>query len=477
MLQLVAEASSEHGYRSVLPVRSQSVEYALLQSPYRTFLDASSPRGSPSRQLVVYSLPSSLTEYLSPSSQGEANYVRSQLYASINAPDCGAFVLTYDPVAGSFLGAPAGATEAGLISRVASGDASLRGQMASAALSALSRLDAEAASQVSGPRSDTVVLLGSGGREHALAVALARSPLVSSVIVLPGNGGTQNEGGKISNATGEDGSPLTKCDNATVVGLVRRVGAAMVVVGPEQPLVDGVVDELAAECPDVKVFGPSKAAAELEASKVSVEGKVRTFLRGDFVSSKIGPWISSLSKTSNTPLLYEQAFTKDFLQEHDIPTAKYRNFTSADEAIAYVKSLDPSDRQVVKASGLAAGKGVLLPTTHEETLAAVNEIMSDRAFGAAGDTCVVESFMTGPEASCLAFCDGKTAVLMPAAQDHKRALDGDEGLNTGGMGAYAPAPCVTPELQKEIEAMCVKTVEKMAERGTPYVGCLYAGMM
>ena len=172
-----------------------------------------------------------------------------------------------------------------------------------------------------------------------------------------------------------------------------------------------------------------------------------------------------------------QAFTKDFLQQHSIPTAKYRNFTSATDAIEYVKSLDPNDRQVVKASGLAAGKGVLLPTTQEETISAINEIMSDKAFGAAGDTCVVESYMTGPEASCLAFCDGKTAVLMPAAQDHKRALDNDEGLNTGGMGAYAPAPCVTPELQREIEDMCKKTVEKMAERGTPYVGVLYAGMM
>ena len=142
-----------------------------------------------------------------------------------------------------------------------------------------------------------------------------------------------------------------------------------------------------------------------------------------------------------------------------------------------MESLDDNDRQVVKASGLAAGKGVLLPTTKEETIAAVKEIMSNKAFGTAGDVCVIESFLTGPEASCLAFCDGKTAVLMPAAQDHKRALDNDEGLNTGGMGAYAPAPCVTPALHKEIEAMCIKTVEKMAERGTPYVGCLYAGMI
>eukprot|EP00804_Cyclotella_cryptica_P016679 CCRYP_002001-RA/>CCRYP_002001-RA protein AED:0.03 eAED:0.03 QI:1108/0.5/1/1/1/1/3/345/870 len=185
----------------------------------------------------------------------------------------------------------------------------------------------------------------------------------------------------------------------------------------------------------------------------------------------------SVLLTKTRTLTNIQAFTKDFLQQHSIPTAKYRNFTSADEAIAYVQSLSPTDRQVVKASGLAAGKGVLLPTTPAQTIDAIHEIMSDKAFGAAGDTCVIESFMTGPEASCLAFCDGKTAVLMPAAQDHKRALDNDEGLNTGGMGAYAPAPCVTPELHREIEEMCKKTVEKMAERGTPYVGVLYAGMM
>ena len=172
-----------------------------------------------------------------------------------------------------------------------------------------------------------------------------------------------------------------------------------------------------------------------------------------------------------------QAFTKDFLQEHGIPTAKYQNFTNVEEAIAYVQSMGDKERVVVKASGLAAGKGVLLPNNKEETLDAVKQIMSDKSFGDAGDTCVIESFLEGPEASCLAFCDGKTAVLMPAAQDHKRALDGDNGLNTGGMGAYCPAPCVTPSLQKEIEAMCIKTVEKMAQRGTPYVGVLYAGMM
>ncbi|KAL9186637.1 hypothetical protein ACHAXT_005875 [Thalassiosira profunda] len=437
VLQLVADAAAAHAPASIVPVRSQSMEYALLQAPYRAFLN-SNAKSTSSKKLIVYHLPSSLTEYLSPAAQEEAAFVRSKLYRSSNSPDNECVVITFDSNSGTFVGVSSDA-EAALASSVHSNDAALA-NLASATLSALSALDKRAIAQLdpSTQKSDTVVLVGSGGREHALAVALSRSPLVGKVICLPGNGGTAGEGGKVSNATAADGSPLSKQDNATVVELVKRVKADMVVVGPEQPLVDGVVDELAVQCPGVKVFGPSKAGAELEASK---------------------------------------AFTKDFLQQHDIPTAKYRNFTSADEAIAYVQSLDPADRQVVKASGLAAGKGVLLPTSPEETIAAVKEIMSDKAFGAAGDTCVVESFMTGPEASCLAFCDGNTAVLMPAAQDHKRALDGDEGLNTGGMGAYAPAPCVTPELQKVIEAMCIKTVQKMKERGTPYVGVLYAGMM
>jgi phosphoribosylamine--glycine ligase/phosphoribosylglycinamide formyltransferase/phosphoribosylformylglycinamidine cyclo-ligase/phosphoribosylamine--glycine ligase/phosphoribosylformylglycinamidine cyclo-ligase len=172
-----------------------------------------------------------------------------------------------------------------------------------------------------------------------------------------------------------------------------------------------------------------------------------------------------------------KAFAKDFLNQNGIPTASYRNFTDVHEAISYVESLDESDRQVIKASGLAAGKGVLIPTNKAETIEAIKEIMLDRAYGDAGSTCVVESFLTGPEASCLAFCDGKTAVLMPAAQDHKRALDHDQGLNTGGMGAYAPAPCVTPRLFKVVEEYCKKTVQKMAENGSPYKGILYAGIM
>jgi phosphoribosylamine--glycine ligase len=315
-----------------------------------------------------------------------------------------------------------------------SGNSEKQDSLAAASLTALSGLDSASINQVVGPskRKDVVIVVGAGGREHALAVALAKSPLVSEVLCCPGNGGTAAEGNpKIKNRGANQ-------ENSTVIELVKEVSARMVVVGPEGPLVAGLVDELKAVCPDVLCFGPSKAAAELEASK---------------------------------------AFSKDFLQEHNIPTAKYRTFTDPEEAIKYVESLDDNDRQVVKASGLAAGKGVLLPTNKEDTVAAVKEIMSDKAFGSAGDICVIESFLTGPEASCFALCDGKTAVLMPAAQDHKRALDNDEGLNTGGMGAYAPAPCVTPDLQNQIEQMCKTTVEKMAERGTPYVGLLYAGMM
>jgi len=420
VLELLSKSVSGEKVADIKCVRSQNISSALLEAPFRTF---SAGNTGSANELIVYCMPTSVSEYLAFGS--EANTVRSAILSS------SATVVVFDTKVIDFVGCSVDDVLSAL-----SGDVEKNENLASAAIQALSSLDLLAASQLAGSKkqSDTVIVVGAGGREHALAVALARSPLVQKVICCPGNGGTAVEGGKISNAEGVNG----KQDNKTVIELTKRVNAAMVVVGPEQPLVDGIVDEMQVECPSVRVFGPSKAAAELEASK---------------------------------------AFTKDFLQEHGIPTAKYRNFTSAEEAIAYVESLDENDRQVVKASGLAAGKGVLIPTTKAETIAAVKEIMSDKSFGNAGDTCVIESFMTGPEASCLAFCDGKTAVLMPAAQDHKRALDNDEGLNTGGMGAYAPAPVVTPAMQKEIEAMCIKTVEKMAERGTPYVGVLYAGIM
>jgi phosphoribosylamine--glycine ligase len=376
--------------------------------------------------LLVYCLPTTVTEYLGFCS--EAELVRAKILAN-GVGNASTVVAVYDPSTDSILGGSVDDVLAAVM-----GNEQVQASLAGASLKALSELDAAAVEQAIGPikRKDVVIVVGSGGREHALAVALAKSPLVSEVLCCPGNGGTASEENpKIRNEGANQ-------DNDTVIALTKEVGARMVVVGPEAPLVAGLVDQLSLECPDVLCFGPSKAAAELEASK---------------------------------------AFSKDFLQECGIPTAKYRTFTDADEAIKYVQSLNDNDRQVVKASGLAAGKGVLIPTSKQDTIEAVKEIMLEKAFGDAGQTCVIESFLTGPEASCFALCDGKTAVLMPAAQDHKRALDNDQGLNTGGMGAYAPAPCVTPDFQKEIEDMCKKTVQKMAERGTPYVGLLYAGMM
>jgi hypothetical protein len=419
---LLARASKECGINQILTSRSQSIQPALLAAPYRTFLKGSGGDCTAKSSLLVYCLPGTVTEYLG--FAAEAELVRSKILA-----DGSSVVAVYDKASDSLVGGSADDVLAAV-----TGNDGARSALAAASLTALSQLDSAAVQQAVGPsrRKDVVVVVGSGGREHALAVALAKSPLVAEVLCCPGNGGTASEENpKIKNMGADQ-------ENDTVIALTKQVGARMVVVGPEAPLVAGLVDQMKVECPDVLCFGPSKAAAELEASK---------------------------------------AFSKDFLQECGIPTAKYRTFTDVEEAVKYVESLDENDRQVVKASGLAAGKGVLLPTNKEETIAAVKEIMSDKAFGSAGDVCVIESFLTGPEASCFALCDGKTCVLMPAAQDHKRALDNDEGLNTGGMGAYAPAPCVTPDLQAQIESMCKKTVEKMAERGTPYVGLLYAGMM
>lgn len=424
VLNLLSKARLEYGIGEIIPNRSQSIQSALLQAPHRTFLkDTVVSDTKATSSLVIYCLPTTVTEYIGFSS--EADQVRSNILSG----GSDVVVVVYDIISNKFLG---GSIDDILVA--ITGNADAQSAFAGTSLMALSKLDAKAVEQAVGPtkRKDVVIIVGSGGREHALAVALAKSPLVSEVLCCPGNGGTASEENpKIKNKGANQ-------SNDTVIALTKEVSATMVVVGPEAPLVDGLVDQLTVECPDVLCFGPTKAAAELEASK---------------------------------------AFSKDFLKECDIPTAKYRTFTDPAEAIQYVESLDDDDRQVVKASGLAAGKGVLLPTTKQETVEAVKEIMSDKSFGSAGDVCVIESFLIGPEASCFALCDGKTAVLMPAAQDHKRALDNDEGLNTGGMGAYAPAPCVTPDLQKEIEAMCIKTVEKMAERGTPYVGLLYAGMM
>ena len=218
--------------------------------------------------MIIYNLPSSLTEYLSEASQKEASFIRSTLFAGSNAS--AGQVIAFDVSSNSFLGLDSSSSD--IIDFIKT-NPSLSGSLACATLAALSALDSKATEQLlpATTQSDTVVLIGSGGREHALAVALAQSPLVKEVIVCPGNGGTKAEGGKISNAVDSDGNPISKQDNDTVLELVRRVNAKMVVVGPEQPLVDGVVDVLAAECPSVKVFGPSKAGAELEASKVRID--------------------------------------------------------------------------------------------------------------------------------------------------------------------------------------------------------------
>ena len=275
----------------------------------------------------------------------------------------------------------------------------------------------------------TVLVIGSGGREMAQACALAKSSLVAKVLVAPGNGGTNGCHPKISNL-----ADVKDSDIAGLVQAAKQHAVSLVAVGPEAPLVAGIADALAEE--GIPCFGPTKAAAELENSK---------------------------------------AWMKDFFTRHGLPTARFVTFTDFAAAKAHVESIDYP--VVVKCSGLAGGKGVLMPTNKEETIDALKQVMVDKAFGSAGDECVVEECMYGPECSVLAFCDGKTAVCMPGAQDHKRALDGDQGLNTGGMGAYAPCPCLTPELAKEAAAIVQKTVTALASEGRRYVGVLFAGLM
>lgn len=275
----------------------------------------------------------------------------------------------------------------------------------------------------------TVMVVGSGGREMAQALALAKSAAVAKVLVAPGNGGTASCHPKISNL-----SDVKDSDVPGVVAAAKAHGVGLVAIGPEAPLVAGVADALAAE--SIPCFGPTKMAAELENSK---------------------------------------AWMKEFFVRNGLPTARHVTFTDFAAAKAHVEAIDYP--VVVKCSGLAGGKGVLMPTSKEETMAALKQVMVDKAFGAAGDECVVEECLYGPECSVLAFCDGAHAVCMPGAQDHKRALDGDQGLNTGGMGAYAPCPCLTPALQTEASAIIQKTLTALAAEGRKYVGVLFAGFM
>ncbi len=272
-----------------------------------------------------------------------------------------------------------------------------------------------------------ILVIGSGGREHALAWKLAQSPRVTDVFVAPGNGGTV--GGKLANV------PVAADDIFELVAFAQKNAIDLAVVGPEAPLVAGLVD--AFQIAGVRAFGPSAAAARLEGSKV---------------------------------------FAKQFMVEEGIPTAPGAAFTDYDAALAYLRQFDGP--VVVKADGLAAGKGVLVCDTRAEAEAALKQIMVDRAFGAAGDKVLIETRLDGEEASLLAFCDGTTVVPMLPARDYKRALDGDGGLNTGGMGGYCPSPHLTPELVNEVTRRVLQpAVDGMARRGTPYVGVLYAGLM
>lgn len=272
-----------------------------------------------------------------------------------------------------------------------------------------------------------ILVIGSGGREHTLAWKLAQSPLATKLYAVPGNPGMAEV------ATCIPGVDI--CDNAALVKLAQDKAIDLVVVGPEVPLTNGVVDAMNAA--GIKAFGPTRLAAELEGSK---------------------------------------SFSKNLMKKYGIPTAKYEVFTNADEARAYVEK--EGAPIVIKADGLAAGKGVIVAMTKEEALEAVHEIMDDAAFGKAGSRVVIEEFMDGEEASLLAFTDGRTIVPMVSSQDHKRAYDGDKGPNTGGMGTYAPAPVMTKELVAEATEKILKPViAAMAKEGRPYKGCLYAGLM
>ncbi|XP_061683679.1 trifunctional purine biosynthetic protein adenosine-3 isoform X2 [Syngnathoides biaculeatus] len=276
---------------------------------------------------------------------------------------------------------------------------------------------------------ERVLVVGGGGREHALAWKLAQSPHIQQVLVAPGNAGTL-DCGKISN------SEVSVSNHAILAQFCKDHHVGLVVVGPEVPLAAGIVDDLMAA--GVPCFGPSSKAAKLEASK---------------------------------------SFSKAFMERHGIPTARYGSFTDPEEACGYIRSAD-FPALVVKASGLAAGKGVIVAQDCEEACRAVMDIMKDRAFGSAGDTVVVEELLEGEEVSCLCFSDGSWVSPMPPAQDHKRLQDGDRGPNTGGMGAYCPTPQVSQELLEQIrELVLQKTVDGMKLEGTPYVGVLYAGLM
>jgi phosphoribosylamine--glycine ligase len=282
-------------------------------------------------------------------------------------------------------------------------------------------------------RKYNILLVGNGGREHTIAWKLSQSPQLSQLYVCPGNGGTSSlpHTTNLSTVPASDFSALATFASSNSINIL--------IPGPEQPLVDGIVDYFAQHCPNVLCFGPNQKAAEMEGSK---------------------------------------AFAKDFMKRHNIPTAAYENFTDYDKAAAYLDSV--SHDVVIKASGLAAGKGVILPASKSEAHTALREIMLDKAFGAAGDQVVIEEFLAGHEISILSFSDGIAIRNLPPAQDHKRIFDNDKGPNTGGMGTYAPAPerIVSKEVLDEIDrTVLLPTVRGMEEEGFPFCGCLFSGFM
>lgn len=269
-----------------------------------------------------------------------------------------------------------------------------------------------------------ILLLGSGGREHALAKKLAESPRCGTLYIAPGNGGTLQEGVNVA---------LAEDDPEAVAAFAREEGIGLVVIGPEAPLVAGVADAVRAA--GIACFGPGAEGAQMEGSK---------------------------------------RFSKELMERAGIPTAAYGSFTDEEAALAYVR--EQGAPLVVKADGLAAGKGVVVATEQEQAEEAVRECFAG-AFGDAGSTVVIEECLTGPECSLLAFTDGKTVRPMATAQDHKRALEGDRGPNTGGMGVYSPVPIVTDEELAVMKQVMVDTVAELAAEGIDYRGCLYGGFM
>ncbi|PCI59634.1 MAG: phosphoribosylamine--glycine ligase [Methylophilaceae bacterium] len=271
-----------------------------------------------------------------------------------------------------------------------------------------------------------VLVIGGGGREHALAWKIAENKGISRTYVAPGNAGTATNPDMVN-------VPITKIDE--LIKFAQEENIAITVVGPEAPLSEGIVDAFQAN--GLKIFGPTKAAAQLESSK---------------------------------------DFSKAFMVRHQIPTADYATFSEVKPAHAYIEQKGAPI--VIKADGLAAGKGVVVAMTLDEAHAAVDMMLGDNKFGAAGARVVIEEFLIGEEASFMVMVDGENILPLATSQDHKRLLDGDEGPNTGGMGAYSPAPIITPEIYaKTMREIIRPTVEGMAEDGIPYTGFLYAGLM